>query len=44
LNSKLFELAPENCPPIPVLSSSEDIGQKEIIDVAADDNIKGIIV
>ena len=44
MNAKFLELAPENCPPIPVISCSPDIGQKEVFDVEKDHNIKGIIV
>ena len=41
MNNKFLELAPMNCPPIPVISCSPDIGQKEVLET---DGIKGIIV
>ena len=46
LNSKILELAPDNCQnykSIPIMTAGPDIGTKSILDMSAD-NINGIIV
>jgi len=47
LNSKILDMAPGGCAnidKIPIMTTEEDIGQKALLDVSKDLDIKGMIV